>query len=143
VIAATGSWFGGRSFFLDHGRPVVVESASTAAEDQFQVEAQAPVPAGDATIRYEFRPDSGQLWAGGVLSIFVNGAQVGSGHIGRTIMTTAGIGETFDIGRDTGEPVTSAYQNGGVFEGRIDKVEVTLGPPASPGGAAPHPADVD
>jgi len=142
VLAATGSWFGGWSFYLDHGRPVAVESASTGAEDQFRVEAQAPVPAGDVTIRYEFTPDSAQPMAGGAVSIFVNGAQVANGHFGRTIRVTAGIGETFDIGRDTGEPVTGAYQNEGVFQGQIDRLEVKLGPPGAPGAAA-HPADVD
>jgi len=141
VLAATGSWFGGWSFYLDHGRPIVVESASTAAQDQFRVEAQAPVPAGDATIRYVFTPDSAELRAGGVMSIFVNGAQVATGRIGKTIRVTAGIGETFDVGRDTGEPVTAAYQNEGVFQGQIDKVEVTLGTatlgPVSPPATTP------
>ena len=126
VLVATGSWFGGWSFYLDHGRPVAIESASTAPQDQFRVQAQSSAPVGDVTIRYEFNPDDAP-GSGGALTIFVNGTQVATGHIARCIRQIAGIGETFDIGRDTGEPVTSAYNNEGIFEGQIDKVEVTLG----------------
>jgi arylsulfatase len=128
VLAATGSWFGGWSFYLDHGRPVAAEALSTRPGDQYHVEATEALPAGAATIRYEFKPDSPDRGAGGTLQIFAGDRQIGAGHIERTLSATAGLGETFDIGRDTGEPVTDAYRNEGVFEGQIDKVEISLGP---------------
>jgi arylsulfatase len=142
VLAATGSRFGGWSFYLDHGRPVAMEAASLKAGDQYGVEASEAVPAGAARIRYEFKPDNPGRGAGGDLAIFLGDKQIGEGHIARTIGATAGIGETFDVGRDTGSPVTDAYQNEGVFEGQIDKLEVTLGPRGN-GPAPRRTADVE
>jgi arylsulfatase A-like enzyme len=126
VVVATGSWFGGWSFYLQDGRPVVHESLSTKSQDQFQIEAHDPVPAGDAVLRYEFAADHVGADTGGEMRILVNGVEVASGRIERTIRGTAGIGETFDIGRDTGAPVVDAYSNEGWFQGEISKVEVTL-----------------
>jgi hypothetical protein len=40
-----------------------------------------PVPAGRATIRYDFAYDGGKPGAGGTGSLLVNGAQVAQGRI--------------------------------------------------------------
>lgn len=61
------------------------------------------------------------------MRIFIGDRLVGEGHIERTILTTAGLGETFDTGRDTGAPVTRDYENEGRFEGEIERIDVTLG----------------
>ena len=127
VLLAAGSWLGGWSFYLDSGRPVAVESLSTTPGNQFKVEAEQAVPAGPATIRFEFKPESSKPQSGGELTISVNDKRVASGHIGRMYKELVGPTETFDIGLDAGMPVTDAYLNEGVFEGRIDKVEVLLG----------------
>jgi arylsulfatase len=58
------------------------------------------------------------------MTISVNGQQVAQGEIKRSAMMVAGLGETFDTGRDTGEEVTH-YRHGSAFTGAIQKVTVT------------------
>jgi arylsulfatase len=79
------------------------------------------------TIDYLFTADNSMPMAGGVMQILVNGKEVAQGRIDRTILRAGAIGETFDIGRDTGVPVTDDYAGEGVFDGVISGVEVTLG----------------
>ncbi len=126
VIAATGSRFGGWSFYLKDGKPVAYESFSQQPQDQFRVASAAALPAGPATIRYDFDYDGGGMGRGGLMRVSVNGKEVARGRIDRTITITAGLGETFDIGRDTGAPVTDDYGHEGAFPGDIRKVEVDL-----------------
>lgn len=123
VIMANGSWFGGWTYYLDKGRVVAHESASQKEEDQFHVQSTTVLPAGPAQIRYDFTSDGG-IGAGGTLRISVDGKEIASGRIGRTILVSAGLGETLDIGIDTGVPVTDAYKNEGRFEGEIQKVVI-------------------
>jgi arylsulfatase len=126
VLLAYGSWFGGWSFFLKDDKPVAVEAASQLPGDQFRIAASNPVPPGPAVITYDFESDGGPL-SGGAMTISINGKVAASGRIGKTINTVSGLGETLDIGRDTGAPVTDEYGRG-EFTGTIDKVEVKLGP---------------
>jgi arylsulfatase len=123
VILANGSWFGGWAFYLDKGRVVAHESVSQKEEDQFRVQSKTALPAGPAKIRYEFTSDGG-IGAGGTMRILVDEKEIGSGRIDRTILVAAGLGETLDIGIDTGAPVTEAYKDEGRFDGEIQKVVV-------------------
>ncbi len=125
VIVAAGSWFGGWSFYLRDGKPTAFAAASNLPGMQTRIEAPNPLAAGNSVVRYEFTP-SGE---GGTLTILVNGAQVASGQIAHRPMMMAGTAETFDVGRDSGVPVTDDYSNEGIFTGDIKKVEVNLKPP--------------
>ncbi len=132
ALVARGSWFGGWSFYLKDGRPAAIEAVDQEPEDQFKVEAAAPIPPGPATVRYDFERQGFAVQAGGLLRISVNGQEVARGRIGRTILAPGGIGETFDVGQDTGAPVTSDYPVLGRYPGDINEVEVSLGPVAWP-----------
>jgi arylsulfatase len=81
------------------------------------------LPAGPAKIRYDFMSDGG-IGAGGTMRISVDDKEIASGRIDRTILVAAGLGETLDIGVDTGVPVTDAYKDEGRFSGEILKVVV-------------------
>lgn len=125
VLVANGSWFGGWSFYLDNGRVVAHQSVSQKADDQFRVQSRAKLPAGPARIRYDFDSDGG-AFAGGIMRISVDDREIARGRIDRTILIAAGLGETFDIGVDTGVPVVDTYKNEGHFNGEIHKVQVDL-----------------
>jgi arylsulfatase len=127
VIAATGSRFGGWSFFLEGGRPVAVHAFSTKPEEVFRIASERVLPAGQQSIRFQFVSGTG-LGAGGELSIYAGDELIAKGSIGRTILAAAGIGETFDIGRDTGAPVTQYQRPEGFFDGIIKKVTVSVAP---------------
>ncbi len=125
VITAAGSKFGGWSFYLQQGKPVAYASVSglPLAGAQSRVVADETLSPGRHRIKYDFDASSGP---GGTLTIFVDGKEVASGPIARRPRMLAGNGETFDTGRDTNVPVSPDYQREGVFNGKINKVEINL-----------------
>lgn len=123
ALVATGSRFGGWSFYFENGRPVVAHAASIQQGGQYRIAATAPIPAGPAHMHYEFA--SRGPGAGGRLTISVDGRQVAAGDIGKTAIIMASIGEPFDTGRDTGAPVVD-YPNGSRFTGSISRIVVDL-----------------
>jgi arylsulfatase len=52
----------------------------------------------------------------------LDGTEVARGRIARTAYIAAGLGETFDTGRDTGEVVVKMPE-GTEYNGKIDKIE--------------------
>lgn len=74
-------------------------------------------------IRYDFDYDGGGLGKGGLMRISVDGREIARGRIERTATITAGLGETLDIGRDTGNAVVD-YGGDSAFTGEIRRIEV-------------------
>lgn len=126
VILATGSTFGGWAFYLKDRRPAVHLAASQLERDNFTVEAAEALPIGKSQVTFAFTRDGGPN-SGGQVTIRVGGRQTGAGRIGRTIGTSLGLGETFDIGRDTGVPVSRDY-DASQPAGTISKVHVQIEP---------------
>jgi len=122
VIVAAGSWFGGWSFYLHDGKPVAVAAVSPLDGGQSRVSADRAVPAGEHKVRYEFVPGG----EGGEVILSIDGEEVGRGPVASRPRIMAGLGETFDTGRDTLVPVSTEYTDEGVFTGRIDRVTVSL-----------------
>src|SRR5277367_1250192 len=79
VIICQGGRFGGWTLFLKNGRPIF--TYNWVGLNHYTIAGEQPVPAGKATIRFEFTTDGGKLGAGGTGSIFVNGAKVATGRI--------------------------------------------------------------
>ncbi len=124
VILAQAGRFGGWSLYLTGGKPTYtynflgLESTTLAAEQ--------PVPAGKATIRYQFVYDGGGIGKGGVGTIFVNGKAVASGRIERTQCCFFSADEGADVGADEGTAVTDAYKVPFKFTGAIAQVTIEL-----------------
>ena len=117
--------FGGWSFYLKDGKPAAHMALTQQASHQWDVAAATPIPVGPAKISYAFDYDGGGFGRGGLMRISVNGSEVARGRIERTFLIPAGLGETFDIGDDTGATVVD-YPNGHSFSGEIRKIEVFL-----------------
>jgi arylsulfatase len=86
------------------------------------------VPAGKATIRYEFAYDGGGIGKGGTGRLFVNGEKVAEGRIERTQAMAFSVEEGVDVGEDGETPVVEDY---GIpapyrFDGKIEKVTIDL-----------------
>jgi len=124
VLAALGGHFGGWSFYLKDGYPVVTMAGSTQAKRIFRVAAGERVPPGKAQIVFDFRADGPKPGTGGTMRISVNGRPVGEGRIEQPIVMTTELTDTFDVGFDASTPVTDEYQGDGQFTGQIDKVVV-------------------
>lgn len=128
VLVANGSWFGGWSFYLKHGQIVALEAVSLRPDQIFRIASAAQLAAGHHLIRFDFTADGG-IYAGGTMKIFADDQQIAEGRIGRTIALPAGLGETFDIGRDTAVPVTDDYATPTLPASAIRSVHVKLGEP--------------
>jgi hypothetical protein len=127
VILASGSWFGGWSFYLDEGRPVAFHAFSQRPEDQFRVMAiLGPAP---LQVEFRFKYDGGGIGKGGTMSILENGKLIAEGRIERTISIPAGLGETMDTGRDTGVPVARDEHGQAPFQGVIKEISIQVGRP--------------
>lgn len=131
-IVADGSWLGGWSFYLKDGHPTVTQAFSEYPDETYAIQSPVKLAAGPATIRFTFDHDAGGLQAGGTVRMWVNGKPVGEGRVEKTILSIAGSGESFDIGFDSGSPVTSDYAAGSSFPGEIKKLLVDLGPMVTP-----------
>lgn len=124
VIVAAGSFFNGWSFYLHEGKPVGYAAVSPLPLPgmQSRVAADRPLSAGPHKVVYRFDKNG----EGGTLNISVDGKEVASGDISHAPHVLAGNGESFDTGRDTNVPVSRDYQNGGVFNGEIKRIDVRL-----------------
>ncbi len=126
VVLAQAGRFGGWSLYLKDGKPTYHYNFLGLA--RFTIAAKDPVPAGKATIRYEFAYDGGGLAKGGLGTIFVNDRKVAEGRIERTQPMVFSGDEGADVGEDGETPVTEDY---GIeapynFNGRIDKVTIDI-----------------
>jgi arylsulfatase len=126
VILAQAGRFGGWSLYLKDGKPTYHYNFLGLA--RFTIAAATPVPAGKATIRYEFAYDGGGLAKGGVGTIFVNDNKVAEGRIERTQPMAFSGDEGADVGKDGETPVTEDYGIAAPyrFTGRIHKVTIDV-----------------
>jgi arylsulfatase len=58
----------------------------------------------------------------------VNDKKVGDGRVEKTVPVRFSADETFDIGMDTGSPVSADYESPFPFTGTLKKVEIDLAP---------------
>jgi hypothetical protein len=83
-----------------------------------------PLPAGEATVEVDFAYAGGGAGKGASIALKVNGEKVGEGKMEATVGGRFGI-DTFGIGEDTGQPVTTA-QPPFKFSGEIEKVVIDV-----------------
>ena len=74
----------------------------------------------------EFEYDGGGFGKGGTVKLLVNGKEVGTGRVEKTESARFSADETFDVGCDTGSPVSDDYKSPFRFTGTIKKVEIKL-----------------
>ena len=124
VIIAQAGRFGGWSFYLMDGKPTY--TYNWLGLERYTVAAKKAVPAGKATIRFEFAYDGGGLGKGGMGTLFVNGTKVAAGRIDKTQFAVFSADEGADVGADEGTPVTEAYKVPFKFTGKIAEVKIEL-----------------
>jgi arylsulfatase len=126
VILAQAGRFGGWSLYLKDGKPTY--TYNFLGLQRFTVAAATPVPAGKATIRFDFAYDGGGLGKGGTGTLFANGKNVATGRIEKTQPAIFSADEGADVGEDGETPVVEDY---GIpapykFTGKIDKITIDL-----------------
>ncbi len=124
VLATQGGRFNGWGLYLLEGRPVFhynlvgVQRWSFAGKDKL-----AP---GKHAILVDFKYDGGGLGKGGTLTLSVDNGIVAQGRIDRTYAFRVSLDETFDVGEDTGTPVSEDYAVPYRFTGTLNRVLVRL-----------------
>ena len=74
MIIAQGGAFGGWSLYLKRRTADVLLQPARASQ-RFNVDGDAPIPAGDHQVRMEFAYDGGGLGKGGTVTLYVDGDQ--------------------------------------------------------------------
>lgn len=94
----------------------------------YYVRSTKDVPAGkNVKLRFEFEKTGQEKFgAGGIGRLYFNDEKVGEGKIPRTVKFMYAVYEGFDIGIDTGTPVTDEYKPGARFTSKIEKVMIDL-----------------
>jgi hypothetical protein len=126
VLVAEGGVVGGFSLYIKDGRPVYEYNYFTQARSK--VIGSEVLSPGPAAIRMEFRYDGGGIGKGATTTLFVNDKKVGEGRIEVTNWGRFSADETFDIGEDTGSPVSADYASPNRFTGILKKVEIDIKP---------------
>jgi len=132
VIIAEGGRYGGFSLYVKDGKPVYEVNAY--GHEAARLVSSEPLPTGKVQIVVEFTADPldsayttrslfGRGVASGKARLSVNGKLVSEGKVANSI---AVYGETLDVGKDLGSPVSPAYESPFVFTGNINTVALDL-----------------
>lgn len=124
AILAQAGRFGGWSLYVKDGRPAYIYNFL--GLQRYTVAAKQALPAGEATIRFEFAYDGGGVGKGGVGTLSINGKTVATGRIDRTQRCGFSADEGADVGADEGAPVTETYKTPFRFTGKIERVTIEL-----------------
>lgn len=124
VIVTEGGLFDGWALYLDKGVPVFHYNYGNVNHDE--IRGSKPLGAGTHTVQMNFAYEGPGLGKGGTVTLAVDGAQIAQGRVEKTVPVRFTLDETFDVGLDTGTPVTEAYEVPFRFTGKINKVTIDL-----------------
>jgi arylsulfatase A-like enzyme len=120
VLYATGNENSGLTVFIkdDH-----LHFDYNCFGDHQVVRSERPVPRGESVVGVRFRREE----SGGEATLVIDGADCGSVHIPYVMRMISSVGAS--VGHDRGSPVSTHYRGTFPFEGRLDRVEITLRSP--------------
>jgi arylsulfatase A-like enzyme len=125
VIIAQGGSMGGWSLYTHEGK--LKYYYNLAGMQHSEVTATSLLPSGRHQVRMEFAYNGGGIGKGADVTLYVDGKQVGDGHIDRTHALFFSMDETLEVGCDMGEPVSEDYgPRGNDFNGKVHWVEIDV-----------------
>jgi arylsulfatase A-like enzyme len=127
MIVTEGGRFGGYGFYMLKGKPVFVWNLLDLERVRWEgAEALAP---GKHTLVFDFAYDGPGFGKGGTGVLKLDGKEVATNKLQRSIPFLMPVAETFDVGLDTRTPIEDKdYQVPFPFNGKIDKLTFKLGP---------------
>ena len=126
MLNTLGGRFGGYGLYLLKGKPVF--AYNLLAVEHFRWEGPEALMPGKHTILFDFKYDGAGFGKGGTGVLSVDGKEVASKTIPRTIPFIATADESFDVGVDTRFSVTDDYEVPFRFTGKLVKLTIRLGP---------------
>jgi hypothetical protein len=121
VLVAAGGAQGGYALFVKDGRPIY--EYNSLGKNRYRVISPEPLSVSKSSIRVEFKCDRVGRSEGGNITMFLNDRNVAKGRVEMTSLPH-GSAETFDVGLDSGSPVSDQYASPFKYTGVIDRVEV-------------------
>ena len=133
VLYALGGFSGGLTLFMDEG--FLVYEYNMLIIDRYQARSSAPIAPGTHVITVDTRFDSPQPMAPAMVTLNVDGNEVGKVVVARTVPAAFTASETFGVGVDLGSPVSPDYidRRPFRFNGTIESVDVEVFPPGKSG----------
>jgi arylsulfatase A-like enzyme len=126
VIIAQGGKFGGWSLYVKDGRPKYCYNVL--GVNEFTIEASQSIASGTHQVRMEFAYDGGGLGKGGTVKLYLDGTEIGTGHVGQTQPFVFSADETTDLGSDSGTGVAKDYtSHDSEFTGKVNWVQIDVG----------------
>jgi arylsulfatase len=125
VIATQGGRTNGWGLYLLQGKPVF--HYNLAGVQRFTVAGKEKLPPGKHVVLVDFKYDGGGIGKGATVTINVDEKPVAEGRVDRTYAFRVSLDETFDIGEDTGTPVSEDYHVPFKFTGKLNRVLIRLG----------------
>ncbi len=130
VVVTQGGLSAGYALMFKDGKPEFRYNMANIAH--YRIAAKDALAPGRHTIVFDFKYDGGGIGKGGSGTLNVDGKPVAEGRIEHTMPVRFSFDETFDIGEDTGTPVSEDYDVPFRFTGSIEKVVVHLATPGAP-----------
>ena len=137
VVVTQGGLSAGYALLFQAGKPIFHYNLANVAH--YNVAAKDSLAPGKHTVVFDFKYDGGGVGQPGTGTLSVDGKQVAEGRFAATLpppsmpfSTMPGrfsLDETFDVGEDTGTPVSEDYDVPFKFTGQIEKVVINLGGP--------------
>jgi arylsulfatase len=126
VLVAAGGIVAGYVLYVKDGKPTY--EYNWFSQQRYKITSADALSPGPATIRVDFKYDGGGVGKGGTVSLFINDKKVGEGRVDKTVLGRYSADETFDIGVDTGSPVSDDYKSPNPYTGMLQKVLIHLQP---------------
>lgn len=124
MLVTQGGRFGGYGLYVRGGVPRFVYNRL--GLERSTLDWSGPLAPGRHEIRVDFDYDGGGLGKGGTARLSVDGAPPRSLRVPATIRLLMPLSETFDVGVDTGTPVSEDYRIPFAFDAKLEDVTVLL-----------------
>ena len=122
VVMGFGGLAAGISLYLDKGVPVFIYNYF---DDLTTLKGTTPI-SGEATLVVDFAYEGGDKpGAGAIVTLSVDGKQIDQKKLEATVPGRFGA-DTFGVGEDAGQPVTTEYQAPFKFNGEIEEVKIAI-----------------
>lgn len=120
VLVACGGFTGGYTLFIQKGRLVYDYNFYNGVYYTLE---SPPLPKGRTELKFNFIRTGKYK---GVGELYVNGERVDESEMPEMHISTFSLSETFDVGQDTGTPVSARYKDHFRFSGELDKMVFRL-----------------
>ena len=124
TVMSHGGRVGGYGLYLKDSK--FVYHYNLAGTARYDVISTQSVPTGKVTLKAVYKTDQDKPFSGATVTLYANNRKIGSGRVEKTLPNRLSLDETFDVGFDTGTPVTEAYESPFDFTGNLKQITIKL-----------------